>query len=155
MEGKGKGRRRKWGEREKGEKQKLPLQKKGWGASACRRERGVVSGSGRDLSLKGTGYPGDRPGQQIITHGTVCYLSQYSIVVTVTILIKESISLGLANIQRFNPLTSWEDIWQHAGRCDAGEVLRVLHLGRHEVDSELHACASSEQQAVEKSALSR
>lgn len=31
-------------------------------------------------------------------------------------------------VQRFSPLSSWQDVWQLAGRHDAGEWIRVLHV---------------------------
>ena len=75
----GKGRREK-----KRERQKLPLQKKGrykdgghwrgrWEIHLSQQKQEVESESGRDLSLKGTGYPGDRPGQQITIFPSLSY----------------------------------------------------------------------------------
>jgi hypothetical protein len=34
---------------------------------------------------------------------------------------------GSLQFQRFSPLSSWWEAWWHAGRCDSGEVARVLH----------------------------
>ena len=37
------------------------------------------------------------------------------------------IGAGL-QFQRFNPLSSWQEAWQHPGRCGAGGAKRVLYL---------------------------
>jgi hypothetical protein len=34
----------------------------------------------------------------------------------------ENISLGWLTVQRFSPLSSWQEAWQYAGRHGAGEA---------------------------------
>jgi hypothetical protein len=46
--------------------------------------------------------------------------------VTTATLTKESISLGPASIQRFSPLSGWQEAWQNTGRHSVR--VRVLHL---------------------------
>ena len=37
-------------------------------------------------------------------------------------LIRKAFNWGWLTIQRFGPLLSWQEAWQHAGRHGAGEV---------------------------------
>ena len=38
------------------------------------------------------------------------------------ILTKENIYFGWLTVQRFSPLSSWQEAWRHAGKHDAREV---------------------------------
>lgn len=49
-----------------------------------------------------------------------CCICQYSM--TMVILIKKSISLALANSQRFDPLSSWWETWWHARKWGTSDV---------------------------------